>query len=417
MSNYRAIATVTAALVQLLNPAVSADVPGAQVTWLRPNGTGNGVPATGVNLYLYQVTPNVALRNADLPARDSQGRLVQRPCAALDLHYLMTFYGDDTRFEPQLLLGSVVRTLHEQPILTRDLIANTLDANPGLADSDLAEAVELVKFTPAALALEELSKLWSVFFQTPYTLSVAYQGTVICIESEQLPRTALPVRERQLYGTPFAQPVIDAVQAADGKDSPLLAGSTLVVKGRHLWGDDTLLRLGEVEAPVTPAQMSDRQIRLPLTAPPFPDALRAGVQGVQVIHRLLLGTPPTPHIGPESDAFAVVLHPTISSVQFVTLQPTPAEPLQPAVRMDIAPKVGRKQRTMLLLNQIGDPARAYTVPIPEPDPVGDSLTIPLENVEPGTYLVRIQVDGAASLLEVAGDPQNPVYTGPKVTIP
>ncbi len=42
---------------------------------------------------------------------------------------------------------------------------------------------------------------------------------------------------------------------------------------------------------------------------PIPAALRAGVQGVQVIHRTLLGQPPTPHRGFESNAAAFVLRP------------------------------------------------------------------------------------------------------------
>jgi hypothetical protein len=46
----------------------------------------------------------------------------------------------------------------------------------------------------------------------------------------------------------------------------------------------------------------------------------------------------------------------------------------------------------------------------------DTVTIPVQNVPPATYLVRIQVDGAESLLEVQGDPNNPVFTGPEVTI-
>lgn len=73
----------------------------------------------------------------------------------------------------------MVRALNSRPVLTRQMIQETL-ANPAygyLGKSNLGEAIELVKFTPLPLSLEELSKLWSVFFQTPYTLSVAYQGT------------------------------------------------------------------------------------------------------------------------------------------------------------------------------------------------------------------------------------------------
>ena len=73
------------------------------------------MPTTGVNVFLYQVTPNAAWRNADLPTRRANGDLIQRPQAALDLHYLLTFYGDESLLQPQRVLGSVVRTLHCGP--------------------------------------------------------------------------------------------------------------------------------------------------------------------------------------------------------------------------------------------------------------------------------------------------------------
>ena len=57
MSNFLAIATVTATLSQVLQVAVGVDVPGAAMTTVRPDSTGSGLPTTGVNLYLYQVTP------------------------------------------------------------------------------------------------------------------------------------------------------------------------------------------------------------------------------------------------------------------------------------------------------------------------------------------------------------------------
>src|SRR5438105_4270202 len=127
MSNFLAIATTTATLRQLLAEAIAADVPGAVITTVRPDGARAGTPTVGVNLYLMQVAPNPHWRNVDLPTRRSDGlSVLQRPQAALDLTYLMTFYGDETRLEPQRLLGSVTRTLHAQPLLTRQRIRDTI---------------------------------------------------------------------------------------------------------------------------------------------------------------------------------------------------------------------------------------------------------------------------------------------------
>ena len=47
-----------------------------------------------MNVYLYRVSPNPAWRNQDLPTR-ARGPIVDRPLTAIDLHYLLTFYGDE----------------------------------------------------------------------------------------------------------------------------------------------------------------------------------------------------------------------------------------------------------------------------------------------------------------------------------
>src|SRR5262245_5237435 len=195
MSNYLAIATVTGTLHNVLTNASGA-VPGAKISTKRPDGASAEAQDPGINIFLYQVTPNAAYRNADLPTRTANGQLVQRPQTALNLHYLLSFYGDETRLEPQRLLGAVARQLHARPLLTKEDIIQTL-ANPPydtlLAKSNLADQVDLVRFTPLGLSLEELSKVWSIFFQSPYVLSVVYQGSVVLIETDDAPQQAMLV--------------------------------------------------------------------------------------------------------------------------------------------------------------------------------------------------------------------------------
>ncbi|HEX9892331.1 MAG TPA: Pvc16 family protein, partial [Gemmatimonadales bacterium] len=86
MSNFLAIATVTAALKRLLQAAASQAVAGALVRTGRPEASATGaVVAAGIDLYLFQVTSNAALANDDLPTRRGDASLIQRPKLALDL--------------------------------------------------------------------------------------------------------------------------------------------------------------------------------------------------------------------------------------------------------------------------------------------------------------------------------------------
>lgn len=429
MSNFLAIATVTATLRRQLQNAVNAAaatepgaVSNATVTSRRPDGSNNGTPDNGINLYLYQITPNAAYRNADLPTRRPDGSLARRPQIALELHYLLNFYGQENDLVPQRLLGLAVRQLHSQPLLTRRMIRDTL-ADPlfsYLAASDLADQIEPVRFTPLHLTLDELSKLWSVFFQTPYALSVAYQGTLALIESEETVQPALPVRRPNLYVVPFSQPVVEQVAPETGMAQPILADSTLLIRGRRLRGAVTKVRLAGREVEPLPP-ITDTQLKLPLTALPL-GTLLAGVQGLQVVHPFLMGTPPVEHRGVESNLAALVLHPKIQEDPVADLDSFLGDgPFSGRLTLKVAPAIGRSQPVLLLLNQIDPPSEqpaAYSFKAPPRDPdtapeTDEVITIPIQGVKKATYLVRLQVAGAESPLEMV-DGQ---YGKPQVTIP
>ena len=74
MSNYLAVATVTATLQRELQSVIGTDVSGATATTVRPDAPGHGVPNVGVNIFLYEIAPNAVLRNRDLPTRSGNGQ-------------------------------------------------------------------------------------------------------------------------------------------------------------------------------------------------------------------------------------------------------------------------------------------------------------------------------------------------------
>jgi hypothetical protein len=438
MSNYLAIATVTATLNELLRPGVESEVTGATITMKRPNDSALDSSTTpGVNIFLYQVTPNPAYHNNDLPTRRADGTVVERPQVALDLHYLLTFYGNEDTLEPQRLLGSTVRTLHARPLLTRQAIHDTVGnlSFPYLAGSNLADQVELVKFTPTPLNLEELSKLWSVFFQTTYKLSIAYLGNLVLIEADDNPQQALPVRERNVYVRPFRHPVVEEVETDAGPNNPIFSSSTLVIQGKRFRGDVTSLRIGEAEYTPAVANLSDKRIEIDLSsAVPTTGSLRAGLQALQVIHRLLMGTPPTEHEGVESNAMPLLLRPTIrqTAPPAYDIQLSSSSGSQ-TVTVTLDPEVGARQRVVLILNEFGnaiDPEE-YSFMANTRTTTGNTVTFtfPDGQVNAGDSIVRVQVDGAQSIplrdpVEFLDPPTNTIpnptynqYIEPRFTFP
>ncbi len=409
-----AIATATTALGQMLQEAVGAAISGATVTKVRPTAGGAGLPSLGVNVFLYQVAPNAAARALDTPTRDASGDTRRKPATGLNLHYLLSFYGNDALMEPQRLLGVVVGTLHSRPLLTRKLIRDTI-ANPQfgfLAGSDLAEQAELVRFTPEPMTLDELSKLWSVFFQTPYNLSAAYQGSVVMVESDETPSPALPVRTRNLYVLPINRPSIDRAVDAANPSAPVVTGSVIAIIGNNLVGRTTVVRIGGVT--IAPGNTEPERIELAVPTA-LPTDLRAGALGVVVEHPVDMGTPPVPHTGLSSNVAPLVLHPRVTSPSVFGVTGTGSNPRDATVRVPVSPTVGASQRVELLLNETTATApKAYSFAAVERPADADSLDIPVTAVKAATYLLRLRVDGADSPLDL--DPASPAF-GPTVTIP
>jgi hypothetical protein len=256
MSNYLAIATVTAALGRIVHAAAEASGVGSVgLDFGRPTAPGDGQTGRKVQLYLFQVSPNAALRNSDLPTRGPDGKLVDRPQAALDLHYLLAFYGSQQTLEPERMLGAVARNLHARPLLSRQAIQDAISSHPELTGSNLADAIERVRFTPAAISLDELSKLWSVFFQTPHALSVVYHANVVLIEAEESGPLALPVlrrgqEDRGVETAPDAHspfPALESIHIGHPEDvgveplprsySAAQLGAYLILRGSNFAGD------------------------------------------------------------------------------------------------------------------------------------------------------------------------------------
>jgi hypothetical protein len=80
-----------------------------------------------------------------------------------------------------------------------------------MRESDLADQMEQVKFSPVTVDLEELSGFWSALYQVPYSLSLIYEASVVLIESPETPQPVLPARQPSFRVPPFTQPTIDEV--------------------------------------------------------------------------------------------------------------------------------------------------------------------------------------------------------------
>jgi hypothetical protein len=141
-----------------------------------------------------------------------------------------------------------------------------------------------------------------------------------------------------------------------------------------------------------------------------------------------MGEPETEHKGFESNVAAFVLRPIVSAgaVNITSTSVLDGTTFHNAdVTLNFTPRVGLSQRVALLLNELNPPtdrpAYAYRFEVVvEPVNPGDisvgSLIAHVTHVASAHYLVRIQVDGAESLLQSDSNMLDPKFILPEVNL-
>ena len=187
MSSPLSIASVTSVIKSTLENGLvvhgaTAVVGELAVTALPPDRIPTGSDERSqLNIYLYRITPNTAWRA--VPASGAAGAEARPVPLSLDLHYLLTAYGERD-YHAETLLGSAMELLHEAPILTRETIAPLLTALTERGDAgasvfaDVIKSIDRITLSPEFLSMEDMTKLWSAL-QARYRLSATYQVSVL----------------------------------------------------------------------------------------------------------------------------------------------------------------------------------------------------------------------------------------------
>ena len=402
MSDYTAVAGVSAVLCSLLSTALASGPttilgPTPGITAVSPDLITTGAnEQPRVNLFMYYVSLNPALRNLDLPSAGAQGARLSNPPLALDLHYLVTAYGS-TQFDPEILLAWALSVFHETPVIASQTIQAALDAlgqQPQanteatlISHGTLADQVEHIRITPEALTAQEIWQLWTAF-QAAYRPSAALQVSVVVIQDTQPFTSNRPVRHRVVTALPMQTPVITGL-------SPLMipAGQVLSITGSNFLGGnpaDTVVSFD------SGAGVPADTVRGNLVQVTLPAALTAGTHNVRVQRTVTFPRSSAPHQGFSSSPAPFQLIPVIQT-------PVPAVTVGASLILTLTPAVGRTQQVTLYL---GDTA----IPVGEPPATAPAssttVTCPIPAGFPAsTYPVRVEIDGAQSMLTAAAGGQ------------
>jgi Pvc16 N-terminal domain len=329
MSDFRAIAAVSRTLRRLLLDRMTKPAP--EITIAPPDVAVTGVSGRRLNLYLFHLTENGFLKNQEIPGHGHAGSYGTPPLS-LDLNYLLTTYGSseeatDADMEAQEILGDAMRVLHDFPIVADSLqIADPADPAVGtpVLDPTLLGDFEKIKIALQPSSVDDFTKIWTALPQASFRRSVAYQVSVVQIESRQPRSYPRPVGELPDAGPrirvlPFRGIQIKEIRVRRLSDPPTMErtspyasiGDTLIIRGRNLTADATRVLLGTVDASasITLAEAERIEITVPDDA-----ALQPGSQVITVVHDLFLGDPPVAHRGFQSNAALFMLVPRITAL-------------------------------------------------------------------------------------------------------
>ena len=253
-----------------------------------------------------------------------------------------------------------------------------------------------------------------------------------------------PPLRRTVQAAPDSAGQLAAGPRRSDRPASRLPGQNLVLEGQGLRDDHVRVTIGGVDAPVLASDVTDARIIVAI-----PASVRAGLQGVQVVHPRFMGDPPVAHRGVESNLAAFVLRPRIDAISAANSQVVVGDlrtadltvqftPPREAIGLPVTANgepPAPLQRYVLLMNAFNPPGSPLASPLQAPRtesysfvapspislsppsapvPTTNTIMFSTKNVRAGTYLVRLQVDGADSPLTTGPSGQ---FSDPLVTIP
>jgi Pvc16 N-terminal domain/IPT/TIG domain len=242
--SYLAIGSVTSALAQLLTrklnkPRLLANSFVARVTTLPPDDERVSED-TGVNLFLYRVSENPALKNMPWRGDRNHPAAPSRTGLSLTLNYLLTAYSKRVSNQVQddiiahQLLGNAMAVLNDNPVLN-DVHDADFDADvDAMFAAELRESFDKVKVSLVPIAMEEFSRIWTGLTKA-YRLSVAYEVSLVQIGPLTAATLPPPPPQRAFVdAVPIPRPLLESVTPGSGPVGTrvTLKGSGFVAPGR-----------------------------------------------------------------------------------------------------------------------------------------------------------------------------------------
>lgn len=178
MADYAVIAAAGRSIERMLNAAFEEDEPVdgsktravlVRTSDLEPNAVATSIGSPALSIFFYRVDFNKTMRAAwsAIGSQEGRGRL------AVDLHFLITPWADNSEFELRII-GKAMQCLETTPILS----------GPLLHPSASWAANESIQVVLEEITTEAVMRIFDSL-PTDYRLSVPYLARIARIDSRQ----------------------------------------------------------------------------------------------------------------------------------------------------------------------------------------------------------------------------------------
>lgn len=168
MSDYTVVYDISKTFLSILNKNMNDLVSSDRISLDSPADIEEDT-LPGLSLYLYQIIENQYLKNQQMQPIDSTG--LKYPPLALNLFYLLTAYAKDRDTEHQII-GRALQVFHNNSVVRGSLL-----------QKNLSGTYDELTIVLNPLPIEDMNKLWNMFGNKPYKLSVTYRVFPALIDS------------------------------------------------------------------------------------------------------------------------------------------------------------------------------------------------------------------------------------------
>ena len=168
MSNFTVVHDISDTILKILKNDMYGLIPMDRITLSSPAEI-EADTSPHLSFFLYQIVENPYLKNQ--PFHKNNHKTLRLPPLSLNLFYLLTAHAQNRESE-QRILGRAMQIIYDHSIISGSLL-----------QGDLIGTFDKLEIVLHPLTIDDMNKLWNMFGNKAYKLSIMYKVSTAMIDS------------------------------------------------------------------------------------------------------------------------------------------------------------------------------------------------------------------------------------------